>query len=107
MREKIQREELLSFLAFFFLLVLLRFRIDHGAGGGVDVDFRDIPIRAENLDFPDGLAMFLFELRLDDRPWHFLGRGLDGLIDRDLGVLDEVRNLRFLVVRPGAGADGE
>jgi len=28
------------------------------------VDFRDIPVGAEDLNFPDCLAMFLFEFRL-------------------------------------------
>src|SRR4029077_10250570 len=35
---------LLSFPAFFLLLVFLRLRLDHGARGCVDVDFRDIPV---------------------------------------------------------------
>ena len=71
------------------------------------MDFRDVSIRDKDLDFPYGLAMFLFKLRFHDRPGHLLGCGLDGLIDRDFGLFDEVRDLGFLLVLPGAGAHGE
>jgi hypothetical protein len=64
MYEKIGRYESLSFPAFFLLLVLLRFRVDHGARGCVDADFFDIPVGAEDLDFPDCRTMFLFEFRV-------------------------------------------
>jgi hypothetical protein len=54
---------LLSFFLAVLLLVRLRFRVDHGTGGCVDVDSRDIPVGAEDLNFPDCLAMSLFEFR--------------------------------------------
>ena len=89
------------------LLVLLRFRVDHGVSGCVDMDLHDIPVGAEDLDFSDGLAIFLFQFRFDHHPRHFLGRSLNGLIDRDRGVLDEVRDLIVCIVGPGDGAQCE
>ena len=68
------------------------------------MDLRDIPVGAEDRDFSDGLAIFLFQFRFDHRPRHFLGRSLDGLIDCNRGVLDEVRDLTVRIVGPGGGA---
>ena len=68
------------------------------------MDFRDILVGAEDFNFLNCLAMFLFEFRFDHHPRHFLGRSLDSLTDRDRGVLDEVRDFAFLIVGPGDGA---
>ena len=47
----------------------------HGAfdvvsGRGIDADFRDLPVCAEDFHFPGGFAVFLFKLRLDDGAGH-------------------------------------
>ena len=59
------------------------------------MDLRDIPVGVEDLDFSDGLAIFLFQFRFDHRPRHFLGRSLDGLIDCNRGVLEDRKSTRL------------
>src|SRR5688500_10141587 len=88
----------------FLFLVLLRFRIDDGPGSGVNVNFSDAAVRAEDLHFPDGLSVLLFEFGFHHGAGDLLYRGLDGLLDRHLRILREIGNLAFLVVAPcGAG----
>ena len=91
----------LLFLLLVFVLVFLRFRVDDRPSGRVDMDFGDFAVGAQDLDFPDRLAVFLFELSFYDGSWDLFHGGFDRLLGRDLRVFHEIGDVAFLVVAPG------
>ena len=65
------------------------------------MDFGDFAVGAQDLDFPDRLAVFLFELGFYDGSRDLFHGGFDRLLGRDLRVFHEIGDVAFLVVAPG------
>src|SRR5512132_1087533 len=91
----------LLFLLLVFVFLFFCFRVDDRPSGRVDMDFGDFAVVAQDFDFPDRLAVFLFELSFYDGSWDLFYGGFDRLLGRDLRVFHEIGDVAFLVVTPG------
>ena len=78
-----------------FFALFLRFGINDIAGSRVDVHFRHLPVTSDDFDFPDRLAVSLFQFGFDHRSLHLLRGGFDGLVNGDLCFLYHVGGFAF------------
>src|SRR6476646_701217 len=94
----------LLFLFLVFVLVFLRFRVDDCPVGRVDMDLGDVAVSTQDLHFPHGLTVFLFEFGFYDSSRDLSHGGFDRLFGRDLRIFHEIGDVAFLVVAPGGRA---